>query len=146
MSPAEPAARWVYDPHRGGRPIPAAVRRQVEGRLRSYAERRFAGLYRDLDVRFRGQFCYVDLYLDPGPLPEEWPPPAWSESREEALARLRATPLHLCRLRHLGGGDRFSFAFYSYASERYEPSALATGDLVGSPEDALEVCAGLRLE
>lgn len=137
--------RWVYDPHRGGRPIPEAVRRRTEERLRAHAERHFASRYREVDVRFRGWFCYVDLYCDPDPVPAGWPPPGSGESREEFLERLRATPLHLCRLRYLGDEDAWSCAFYSYASERYEPSVFASGDMVGRPEDAFELVAGFHL-
>ena len=140
-----PGSHWVYDPNRGGRAIPDAVRRRLEARLQSHAERRFGGRYRRLEVRFRGQFCYLDLYVEPW-LPKVWPVSVGEESRDKALERLRATPVHLCRLRYFSDEDALSFAFYSYASDRYEPSVFASGAWVGSPEEALELSAMFHLE
>jgi hypothetical protein len=137
------ARTWVYNPHRGGKTVPEPVRRRIEARLRRVAERDYAGRYRELDVRFRGKFCYVDVFTEPI-VPEDWPPSGGDESREEFLERVRATPLHLCRLRY-HHDDRWSFAFFSYASERYEPSCFGSGDLQGTPEEAFELAASLRL-
>lgn len=137
-------ARWVYNPHHGGKRVLEAVRSVVEERLRSYAERFYAGRYRELDIRFRGQFCYIDVYVEPE-VPKGWPPRGWHETRKELIERLRATPLHLCRLRYLGDEDRWSFAFFTYSSERYEPSTFLTGEMVGRPEDAFELSAGVHL-
>ena len=137
--------RWVYNPHSGGKAIPEAVRRRIKDRLHRYADRHFVGRYRELDVRFRGHFCYIDLYLNHDSEPGGWPPPGWGERREEFLERLRATPLHLVRLRYLGDDDGWSFAFYSYASDRYEPSIFSSGDVLGPPEDAFDLAAGIHL-
>ena len=115
--------RWVYDPHRGGKAIPDAVRRRTEERLRRHAESHFAGRYRELDVRFRGKFCYVAIY------------------RDDDLG-----PLNLCRLRFLGNEDGWSFALYIYASEAYEPSIYPSGKALGRPEDAFELAARFRLD
>ena len=60
-----------------------------------------SGAFTRLDIRFRGQFCYVDAYREPELRPD-WPPPDWRESREEYAERLRNTPTHLCRLRYFG--------------------------------------------
>jgi len=43
------------------------------------------------------------------------------------------------------GQEHWSFDAYSYAAERYEPSVFGTGDWVGQPEDAVELCASLYL-
>ncbi len=77
-------------------------------------------------------------------MPDGWPPAAYDETREEAMERLRQTPLHLCRLRYRGQ-EHWSFDAYSYAAERYEPSVFGTGEWVGQPEDAVELCASLYL-
>src|SRR3972149_3979581 len=98
--------RWVFEPDRGGVRIPEAVQRHTEQRIRGYAEEHFAGRYTRLDIRFRGQFCYIDAYTEPEPPGPNWPPPNWSETREEYLERLRNTPVHLCRLRYFGGEAR----------------------------------------
>ena len=65
-------------------------------------------------------------------------------SRQEYLEHLRETPIHLCRLRYFSP-DRWSFAFYSYASGRYEPSCFPSGNVMGAAEDALELCASVHL-
>ena len=138
--------RWVLDPNRGGRPVPDSTRRATTHRLQRYSEERFAGRYRELDIRFKAQFCYVDAYLEPTEPPAGWPPPGSAESREELMERLRATPLHLFRLRFFGDPDRWGFAFFSYASERYEPSVFPTGDFHGTPEDAHDVAGALHFD
>ena len=87
---------WVFTPDRGGTPIPEPVRRRTQERIRRYAEQQFAGCYTRLDIRFHGQFCYIDAYTEPAPLPSDWPPAGWPETREELLERLRSTPTKSC--------------------------------------------------
>lgn len=135
----------VFDPDSGGKKIPEAVRLSMESRLRRYAEEQFAGHYTRLEIRFRGQFCYVDAYTEPEPLTPTWPPADWPESREEYLDRLRNTPVHLCRLRYFGHEERWGFGFYSYANERYELSVFPTGEFLGLPEDALQASGQVYL-
>src|SRR5207302_6435759 len=76
-----------------------------------HAEEHFAGRYTRLNIRFRGQFCYIDAYTELRPLGPDWPAPDWLESREERIERLRHTPPHLCRLRYFGDEERGGFAF-----------------------------------
>jgi len=135
---------WVFDPNSGGKPIPEVVRQRTTQRLERYAEQHFAGLYARLEIRFRGQFCYVDAYTEPH-LPPNWPPPDFPETREEALERLRQTPTHLCRLRYRGEEDHWGFAFYTYSAEHYELSVFPNGEYFGPPEDAFQVSAQLYL-
>src|SRR5918995_4211803 len=119
-------APWVYDPHSGGMKIPERVQQRTRQRILAYAEQHYAEKYPRLDVRFRGQFCYIDAYTEPH-VPPDFPPPNWPESREEHLERLRNTPTHLCRLRYFGDEDRWSMAFYTYSHETYEPCFFDTG-------------------
>jgi hypothetical protein len=144
MSPAR-RRMWVFDPEHGGVKIPEAVKRRTETRLQRFAEQHFAGRYLRLDIRFRGQFCYVDAYTDPEPPGENWPPPNWHETREQMLERLRNTPTHLCRLRFFGREDEWGFAFYTYSHERYELSMYPSGEFLGTPEEAFRVSAELYL-
>ncbi|MBL7065748.1 MAG: hypothetical protein ISS49_16340 [Anaerolineae bacterium] len=137
--------RWVFDPNSGGVKIEEAVKRRIEERIRRYAETCFAGRYTRLDIRFRGQFCYVDAYTEPEPPGPDWPPPYWTESREEYLERLRNTPTHLFRLRHFGNEDSWGLAFYSYAHDRYELSVFPSGEFFGLPEDAFQIAAEFHL-
>src|SRR5215212_3300945 len=108
---------WVFDPDSGGTRIPDTVKRRTEERIRRYAEQHFAGCYTRLEIRFRGQFCYIDAYTEPSEPGPGWPPPGARETREEMLERLRTTPTHLCRLRYFGDDDRWGFAFYTYSHE-----------------------------
>ncbi len=140
-----PQRRWVFDPDRGGTRITEAVQRRLEERIRRYSEQHFAGRYTRIDLRFRGQFCYVDAYAEPEPLGPNWPPPDWPETREELQERLRKTPKHLCRLRYFGDEERWGFAFYTYSNERYEHSVFPSGEFFGPPEDAFQVSAQMYL-
>lgn len=137
--------QWVFHPDQGGVRIPEAVRLVTEDRIRRFAEKHFAGRYTRLDIRFRAQFCYIDVYTEPEPLGPDWPPPDWPESREEYQERLRNTPTHLCRLRYYGDEERWGFAFYSYAGERYKLSVFPSGDFRGPPEEAFRASAAAYL-
>ncbi len=140
-----PGKQWVFDPDSGGVPIKDAVKRRTEERIRRYAEQHFAGRYTRLEIRFRGQFCYVDAYAEPRVAPN-WPPPGFPETREEMIERLRNTPTHLCRLRYFGDEERWGFAFYTYNNERYQLSVFPSGDFFGPPEEAFHVSAEAYLD
>jgi len=137
--------QWVFDPDHGGVKVPEAVKRRTEERIRRYAEAHFAGCYTRLDIRFRGQFCYIDAYTEPEPLGPNWPPADWPESREEYQERLRNTPTHLCRLRYFGNEEGWGFAFYTYSNDRYELSILPSGEFFGPPEEAFQASASAYL-
>jgi len=49
----------------------------VRKRLQKIAKEKFQGHYSRLDVRFRGQFCYIDAFTEPKINPD------WPETREE---------------------------------------------------------------
>jgi hypothetical protein len=134
-----PRGTWVFDPNSGGKKIPPAVQADVEKRIRAVAEKEFKGKYTRLEIRFKGQFCYIDAYTEPALL-DDWPPPDFPETREEFYERLRNTPTHLCRLRYFGD-DRWGFAFYTYSHEKYELSVFPTGAFFGKPEDAFRASA-----
>ena len=131
--------QWVFDPHSGGVKIPPSVRTRTVERIERYAARRYAGKYTRLGIRFRGALCYVDAYVEP-----EQPSPKMlkvtGETRQQFLERLRATPMHLCRLRYFAE-DRWSMAFFTYSHERYEPGVFANGSFHGTPEEAFELAA-----
>jgi len=141
-----PRGTWVFNPNTGGKTIPDTVKRRTEERIRRYAAEHFAGRFIRLDIRFRGQFCYIDVYTEPEPPGPNWPPPNWYETREEMMDRLRQTPTHLCRLRYFGDEEGWGFAFYTYSGERYELAIFPSGEFFGPPEDAFEVSANLYLQ
>ena len=130
----------MQTPDAGGTTIPSEVRQETEQRIREYAEKHYAGAYSQLDIRFHGALCYIDAYVEPEP-PSRRLLRALHETREEYFNRVRAVPLHLCRLRYFGGRKIWSMAFYTYSNERYELCTFPNGTFYGTPEEAFEVGA-----
>jgi hypothetical protein len=131
---------WVYTPHLGGRTIPAAVRQRTERRIVEHAEKRYAGRYTRLGVRFKGALCYVDAFIEPE-VPSARQLQRLGETRGEYLERLGHVPIHLCRLRYFGNEDAWTLAFFKYSDERYSPCVFPNGSDHGTPEEALDVGA-----
>ena len=131
---------WVYDPHSGGVKIPEPVRQRVRDRILAYAEEHYSGKYTRIDVRFRGQLCYIDAYTEPC-VPPDLDVSASGESREAYIERLRNTPTHLCRLRYFGDEESWSMAFYTYSHMKYEPCYFNNGTFDGTPEEGFETSA-----
>jgi len=131
---------WARNPDAGGVKIKEDVKQRTKKRILEYAAEHYEGKYTRLEVRFRGQFCYVDAYVEPS-VSEDWPVSDWGESRDEHVEHLRNTPTHLFRLRFLGDENRWAFAFFAYSSETYELSILPNGDFFGTPEDALDAAS-----
>jgi hypothetical protein len=129
---------WSYNPHVGGKKIPKDVRARTAERVQLYAARHHAGKFSRIDIRYRGPLCYIDAYTEPDPSDVYVPE---GTTREERLERLRNTPIHLCRLRYFGNDNHWSFSFYTYSQEKYEPSFFLGGQDFGTPELAFETCA-----
>lgn len=130
---------WTFSPQSGGTRIPPSKQAEVRQRLERYAARNYTGRYSRLDIRFRGALCYMDAYQEPKPLDRRLLD-VTGESEEEYFTRMRNTPIHLGRLRYFGA-DRWSYAFYTYSHERYEPAFFPSGEWFGSPEEAMDVGA-----
>jgi hypothetical protein len=135
---------WTFDPNSGGKPILPAIQSDVEKRIHAAAEKEFKGRYTRLEIRFRGQFCYIDAYTEPVVM-ESWPPDDQFETHEQYYERLRNTPTHLCRLRYFGN-DEWGFAFYTYSHDKYELSMYDDGRFIGKPEQAFLISASVYLE
>ncbi len=56
---------WVFTPQSGGRKASPLAQDRIRHRIEVYVETNYAGKYNRIDVHFRGQFCYVDVYVDP---------------------------------------------------------------------------------
>lgn len=140
-----PRKIWVYDPQSGGKTIPDTIKRRIRQRILYHAEKHYAGRYNRIDVRFRGQFCYVDAYTEPK-VSRNYDPELYGESREKHIERLRNTPTHLCRLRYFGDENRWSMAFYTYSHEKYEPCIFDNGSWQGTPEEAFDTSAVYLIE
>ena len=134
-----PMRTWVFDPHSGGVKIPPLKQAEVRARLERYAAAHYAGRYARLDIRFRGALCYLDAYQEPSP-PSPGTLKQTGETKEQYMDRLRSYPTHLGRLRYFGG-DRWSYCFYTYSNEKYEPTVFHSGDWFGMPEEALDIGA-----
>ena len=130
---------WTFNPHSGGVKIPPSVQADVRARLERHAAAHYAGRYSRLDIRFRGALCYMDAYQEPSP-----PSPELlkhnGETKEEYMSRLRSIPTRLGRLRYFGP-DRWTYCFFTYSNEKYEPTVFHSGDWFGTPEDALDIGA-----
>ena len=133
-------APWVFDPDHGGQKIPKHVQERTKQRILAYAQKHHAGKYTRLDIRFHGQFCYIDAFHEPME-PSKELLAATRETREQYLERLRNSPLHLVRLRYFGDEERWGLAFYTYSHDKYELSVFSNGEFMGPPEDAFEIGA-----
>jgi hypothetical protein len=131
---------WVKDPHSGGVNIPERIKETIKNRIVGYAETHYAGKFTRIDVRFKGQFCYIDAYTEPF-VPEDYDSLLFGETREERVERLRDTPIHLCRLRYQGDEEEWTMAFYTYSHDKYEPSVFDHGGFFGTPEEAFQTSA-----
>jgi hypothetical protein len=105
-----------------------------------HGQRRYAGRYTRLGVRFKGALCYIDAFIEPDP-PTPRQLRRLGETREEYLDRRRDLPMHLCRLRYFGNEDAWTLAFFTYSNERYSPCVFHSGSDHGKPEEALDVGA-----
>lgn len=99
---------------------PESTKSSLHLRLATRARNRWPALT-EVDVRFRGQFAYVDGHLADG------------------------TMLPLCRLRYGGYANQWGFAIWLASKDGYEDSYLPTGSRVGTAEDALDCACGLYL-
>lgn len=129
-----------HNPQAGGTKIPGRIQSEITKRIQDYACEHYAGKYNRIDVRFKGQFCYLDAYVEPG-VPEQYDPAIYGETLEARLERLRNTPLHLCRLRYFNDMDHWTLAFYTYSHEKYEPCVFQNGSWHGTLEEAFDIGA-----
>lgn len=97
---------------------PPSTKTSLRQRLTAHARAHWPRLSR-VDVRFRGSFAYVDGHFDNG---ETMP---------------------LCRLRYGGSASRWGFAIYRASHNDYEDNFLPSGQMAGSPEEALDCACSL---
>ena len=132
---------WVFDPDAGGVKIPERTKRDVETRLKEYAAKHYADDYAKIEIKFRGAFCYIDVFTNP-PVSHKMPV---DKTQAEMLDRLRNTPTHLCRLRHFTV-DRWTCGFYLYSSNKYELFTMGDGSFDCTPEEGFEMAASVQLD
>ena len=136
---------YMRHPEKGGRTIPDSIKKKVEERIQKTASEYFAGKYSRIEIRFKGEFCYIDAFQEPTDADYKSMPKNWSETKEEFFQRLRETPTHLCRLRYFGKADNWGYAFYSYSNEKYKLSVFRNGSFYGKPEEAFMQSANAYL-
>ncbi len=129
--------QWVFDPDSGGVKIPETVKQDVKRRINDVAEKHFKGKYTKLDIHFRRQFCYIDLFCE---IETSRAPDDWQGTQEEYLKHLHNTPFHLCRLRYFGR-EKWGFSLFGYSNGKYELSVYPDGEFFGKPEDAFMASA-----
>jgi hypothetical protein len=130
---------WTFNPQAGGRKVSRATQDAVKRCTLEHAVRNYSGKYHRIEIRFRGALCYIDAFKEPD-VGRGNPTVSFGESREQFIDRLRNTPVHLCRLRHVDT-DRWTLAFYTYGRERYEPCVFPNGEWFGTPEEGFDVDA-----
>jgi len=118
--------------------IPKTAKEALSVRLEQHVRMHWKDRCREVVVRFRGTFAYVDAF----PLHYQFMPGTTPEQQ----AQIEATPTHLCRLGYLGRADLWAFAFFKYSDEKYEPSFLPSGASVGTPEEAFDCAAQVYLQ
>ena len=111
---------YFRKPSRGNAGIPDSTKSSLQQKLARRQRERWPQL-KDVALRFRGRFAYVDGVLPDGEI------------------------LPLCRLRYGGSASDWGFAFYAASSEAYEDSILPSGSFVGTPEQALDCACGTYL-
>jgi prepilin-type processing-associated H-X9-DG protein len=100
--------------------IPDSTKTSLGQRLRDRQRQRWPALA-NVEVRFRGQFAYVDGHVPTG------------------------QRLPLCRLRYNGSATRWGFAIYLASRDGYEDSLLPSGLPAGTAQEALDCACGLYL-
>jgi hypothetical protein len=104
---------YPSNPHAGGVKIPPAQYPRLISQANAYAATRQWKFPRELKLRFRGQFCYLEFEESDG----------------------RVSPAG--RLRYLG--DSWSAAIYTYGSVSYLPCSLSNKKESGTFKEALRV-------
>lgn len=99
---------------------PPSTKASLSQRLGSHARHHWPELDR-VEIRFRGQFAYIDGHLPTGEV------------------------LRLCRLRYGGSASRWGFAIYRASHDDYQDNVLPSGQFAGSPEEALDCACSLYL-
>lgn len=99
--------------------IPSSTQTSLGQKLAARQRQHWPQL-KEVQVRFRGNFAYVD-----GIFPDGYRQP-------------------LCRLRYGGSASLWGFAIYLASKDGYEDSVLPDGSFAGTPEAALD-CACLLL-
>ena len=103
------------NPQSGGTKIPSDLHSKIIHQVSVFEKARPWYPRLRLNIRFKSQFCYLDLI-----------------EKDESISPL-------CRLRYFNNSE-WSLGFFAWSSERYEPCVFQSGDWFGSIEDAIKIC------
>jgi len=129
---------WTFNPNAKGKKIPQQVKTLIQARVCKHAASTCKGMYERLELRFRGDLCYIDAYREPDEPTLELLTFA-GESASQYRERLANSPIHLCRVRYYGDMESWGLAFYKYSSESYELCVFPSGEFRGTLEEAFDV-------
>ncbi len=103
---------WVYDPQSGGVIIPKKQFDEIKARIISHMAKIAPNVV--ADIKLKSQFCYVNTVEDGHIMP-------------------------VCRMRYFDI-NRWSFAFYTYSNETYQPCLPLSGKDNDTVEEILDSC------
>lgn len=101
--------------------LPQSTKTSLSQSLQAHAREHWPQLT-ELQVRFRGDFAYID---------------GATANDDQALP--------LCRLRYLGSASNWGFGLYLASSDKYEDQILPTGSFTGTATEALDCACSLYL-
>ncbi|MCS4542485.1 MAG: hypothetical protein HY929_09300 [Euryarchaeota archaeon] len=131
-----PRKQWIFI----GSDIPEDTRRVLKERIERHAVKKWQGRYREISLRFRGKFAYIDVFEPLSKYTKSY------VKDKERLKVIEATPTKLCRLRYSGDPDKWEFAFYKYSDGCYELCYLPSGSFFGRPEECFDTAAKVYLD
>ncbi|ETR71776.1 MAG: hypothetical protein OMM_07893 [Candidatus Magnetoglobus multicellularis str. Araruama] len=104
---------WNYNPHGGGNKIDKKLHPTIRNKIISYAESKYSDSFDELEVKFRGKFCYIQVKKD--------------SDHFMPLARMRFFSM-----------TSWSIAIFLYSNETYEPGFFANGEDLGTIEECVD--------
>jgi len=107
---------WQYNPHAGGKKIDKKHHEIIRNRIISYAKSKYRNSFDEMEVKFRGQFCYINITSDS----DQFMP----------FARMRFFSM-----------ETWSIAIFLYSNETYEPGFFDNGEELGTIEECVDYCS-----
>lgn len=107
--------KWIYV-GKEAKKIVESERAEIQQRAQAFAKTRPWNSKFELQLRFRGKFCYVDSI----------------QKKDQFVSPL-------CRLQYYDKNE-WSMAFYTYSNDRYEECWFPNGKDKGTLEEAIKIC------